>query len=101
MFCRPPTEEEREAIRASRAANPNTLETATTAVASMRNTLCRTVRETARSLSRTRAAHDLIGAAAVEAELGAADYAELQAEFNGLRAAILAVDPAAEVPAAL
>jgi hypothetical protein len=102
MPIRKSTPEERASARDSRLQNPHALATATTAVVGIRDSLVRGAHAATRALQRARDCHDVIGAAGVEAELGgAAAYAEVRDDFNALRDAILAVDPTADVPAAL
>ena len=92
-FGRRPTGAEREAATAAAQSSPNQVNLPGRGVIRLRQSMLMVSKQTARELMRMRQLLDQVGLSEVEAELGPADYADMVADFNTLRAAVLQASP--------
>ena len=92
-FGRRPTGQEREAARAEAAATPNRVNLPARGAVRLREAVFQISKQTARELTRLRKVMEQVGVSELETQLGAADYADLVADFNAIRSAVLQATP--------
>jgi hypothetical protein len=100
-FARRPNAAETQAARDAQGLDPNNPLTDERGVVALRRDFYQATQMASRTLTRMRAIHDDVGAAALEAVLTTPEFNDFVADYNAFRTAVLQADPTADVPAAL